>query len=136
MIDQNLEACVNLVQKQNKEDILKNVLAGKCHILSGKSQEDKVQIYQWVEYAESMSSHKLTYAEEVNSYLASRTFIVGHSITAADVVMAAALQPFIKSLHITPETQWELCHLVRWFQLIQHLLNTSQISYFRKVLYL
>ena len=64
MIDQGLEACVNLVQNKTKEDLLTQVLAGKCHILSGKTPEDKVQVI-FPQAQCSDSGHKLLYFTHV-----------------------------------------------------------------------
>jgi len=56
------------------------------------------QILQWVQYSYKMGETKVPterYAEELNSYLANRTFMSGSNLTVADVAIATAVHSFL-----------------------------------------
>jgi len=59
-------------------------------------------------------------AESVNTHMAQRMFLVGESITAADIAVFAALAPLF-SAELQAHEKFALPHAFRWIDHIQHL---------------
>ena len=59
-------------------------------------------------------------AEKINEHMAQRMFLVGESITAADVVVFAALAPLF-STELDAQQKLALPNAFRWVDHIQHL---------------
>ena len=56
------------------------------------------QIMQWVQYSFKMQEKKIPidrFAEEINNFLATKTFMVGNSITLADLAVALAIHNYL-----------------------------------------
>ena len=77
------------------------------------------EIGQFVESVARVSPQEL--AERVNEHMAQRMFLVGESITAADVAVFAALAPFFSNESFTAQEKLALPHAFRWIDHIQHL---------------
>jgi len=76
------------------------------------------EIGQFIEMVGRLSGKEL--AEHVNSHMAMRMFLVGENITAADVVIFAALAPLFSS-ELQGYEKLALPHAFRWIDHIQHL---------------
>lgn len=53
---------------------------------------------QWVQYSFRIQDKKIPidrFAEEINNFLATKTFMVGNSITLADLAVALAIQTYL-----------------------------------------
>ena len=65
-------------------------------ILFGKPDSiERVEIGQFIETVGRLEGREL--AEYVNEHMATRMFIVSENITAADIIVFAALSPFFSS---------------------------------------
>ena len=91
---------------------LENVLFGKPDSL------ERVEIGQFIESVGRLQGNEL--AKYINEHMATRMFVVSENITAADVVVFAALAPYFSS-EINDMQKVELGHAFRWIDHIQHL---------------
>ncbi|KAI1318698.1 G4 quadruplex nucleic acid binding protein [Mortierella claussenii] len=87
---------------------------GGAELLEGRTDSDRKEINEWIE---RFDKDVTPLAKAVNDYLETRTYIVGHTITNAD------LWTFVK-LHeqfgtMSRDGQLKRPHLTRWFDLIQ-----------------
>lgn len=134
----DLDSCIRILSDQEK--VFSHILNSTNDETFGLNYEEKAKIMQWVQYSFKIQEKKTLhdkYAAEVNSYLSNKTFITGNSLTIADCAVGIALHQFLGGLTITPEIQWELCNLVRWFSLVQSSQSWKQpqIEFFRKPIY-
>merc|ERR1719213_1072760 len=61
----------------------------------------------------------LSALSHLNSYLASKTFLVGERVSAADAAVVASLSLAFKQV-LSPEYRKNIPHVVRWFQTCVH----------------
>ena len=91
---------------------LEDILFGKADSLA------RSEVSQWVESADRLSAREL--AETVNAHMAQRMFLVGESVSAADVVVFAALAQLF-SQELQGYEKFALPHAFRWLDHVQHL---------------
>ncbi|TPX36184.1 hypothetical protein SmJEL517_g01635 [Synchytrium microbalum] len=106
--------------------------AGKDEWL-GASTEDKAEVFQWMSTAQKTIIPSLQVADkrdavfmDLNTHLTKRTFIVSNQPTVADISLFAALH--IPMKRFAPTLQDQAPNLVRWFDLIQHLVHSAQLN--------
>jgi hypothetical protein len=88
-------------------------------ILFGKSEsKERFEVLSFIELAFRFEDPE-DFCQHLNSHLASRMFLVGHCITAADIVCFLTVAPFFKELLDFQKIQ--LNHCFRWLDHIQHL---------------
>ncbi|KAJ1929247.1 G4 quadruplex nucleic acid binding protein [Tieghemiomyces parasiticus] len=97
-------------------------LAGRQDLL-GSSEVETAQVQQWVSAAarNRAATDRTTFAQEANQELAKNTYLVANKFTVADLISFANVQAWIAAL--SRPKQLTYCHLVRWFDLIQHTLT-------------
>lgn len=91
---------------------LEDVLLGEADSVT------RNEIGQFVESVGRVSAQEM--AEKINEHMAQRMFLVGESITAADVVVFAALAPLFSTELEAPQ-KLALPNAFRWVDHIQHL---------------
>ncbi|XP_031620958.1 eukaryotic translation elongation factor 1 epsilon-1 [Contarinia nasturtii] len=111
-------------------------LSGYTTIISAMGRESKINsfatsdlltqclIVQWFDYAvlfidpaiESKASTELV-LQELNDYLRTRSYLVGQSLSLADVVVFYSLSTIMNS--ITPATKEKYIDVSRWFDHLQ-----------------
>lgn len=94
-----------------KAAYLEEVLFGK------KNSKDRAEIISFIELAQRMSAKELV--EHVNTHLTMRMFLVGQSITAADIITLLYIADYFKDLMDFQKV--ETPHCFRWLDHIQHL---------------
>lgn len=87
-------------------------------IFCEKDSVSRNEISSFVESVGRLAPREM--AESVNSHMAQRMFLVGESITAADIVVFSALAPLFSTELQAPE-KLALPHAFRWIDHIQHL---------------
>jgi hypothetical protein len=97
-------------------------IARACYleeILFGKADSvTRTEIGQFVESVGRLAGREL--AEHINTQMATKMFLVGESITTADIVIFAALAPLFSS-ELQGYEKFALPHAFRWIDHIQHL---------------
>ncbi|CAH1774274.1 unnamed protein product [Owenia fusiformis] len=89
----------------------------------GASLEDQANVDQWLEFRSSRLDRYGTEKDlssvlkELNSYLSSRTFLVGSSVTLADLLMFYGLHSVYSDLSYFDKQRY--MHLSRWFRMMQ-----------------
>ncbi|XP_055693181.1 eukaryotic translation elongation factor 1 epsilon-1 [Lutzomyia longipalpis] len=129
---------------QNREKVVTRTLNGDKHVmgfatilgsLAGKKYknlEEECLVRQWIEYCSlhanptllTNRSHQRCLLEELNAYLATRSYFVGHSLTLADVVVFYSLNQTIASFQNSDKEKF--IHLSRWFDHIQQVESVRQ----------
>ncbi|CAH0551526.1 unnamed protein product [Brassicogethes aeneus] len=112
-------------------NIISTLLTASKSNLAGKDDLEKLQIYQWIEYAmvyavQCNSVHNIQQIlTELNSVLAERTFIASYgNITIADVLLYYILHGLMESLVYLEKEKF--IHVSRWFNNIQQDSNIRQ----------
>ncbi|GAB0093075.1 eukaryotic translation elongation factor 1 epsilon-1 [Sergentomyia squamirostris] len=103
-----------------------NSLGGKY-----KSVEEDCSIRQWVEYCNlfvnpsgSNKAHQRLVYEELNSYLATRSYFVGSCMSLADVVVFYCIAGAMEGMQNTEKEKY--IHLCRWYDHLQLMDNLRQ----------
>eukprot|EP00128_Syssomonas_multiformis_P011869 Colp12_sorted_trinity150504_noHs@23501 len=102
--------------------------------LLGTTAEEKAEIDHWLSVwhtellplfagAESTLSVKLL--KSLDDHLSARTFLVGHSLSLADLVVFASVFPLLAPM--APLQHFSVRHLSRWCDLIQHSRGVGQV---------
>jgi aminoacyl tRNA synthase complex-interacting multifunctional protein 1 len=96
--------------------------------LAGLVPQDEAQlaqVHQWLSYSKDTVLPSLNdlgaqkaFSKYLNEYLSLRTYFVGNKLSLADLVLYVSLHPFIEKT--TPKRRFEVNHLIRWFDLVQH----------------
>ncbi|KAG1659459.1 hypothetical protein FOA52_007929 [Chlamydomonas sp. UWO 241] len=105
---------------------------GSKAVLGAQSPEGEAQVDEWLTWVSTELS-PLVDAQlfKLNDHLATRTFLVGSSLSLADIVVAGTVQPAVVAF---PAAQTlHFCNLLRWFDLIQALAGPAA-SVFHKQL--
>jgi len=71
----------------SKACYLEEILFGK------KNSTERTQISEFVELVERVTPEQLT--DHINKHMAMRMFLVGENITAADIIVFAAMAPYM-----------------------------------------
>lgn len=107
---------INFLAKENHNSIIVQN--------SFKTPEIAVQIQQWLDYAVlyvahgSNDKHVIHHLlNELNNYLLTRSYLVDHNLTLADLVMFYFLHNLMKSL--SPIEKENYLNLSRWFDHLQ-----------------
>ncbi|GJJ76901.1 hypothetical protein EMPS_09260 [Entomortierella parvispora] len=87
---------------------------GGAEILQGASDTDRREVKEWIERFEKDPS---ILAKSLNEHLETRTYIVGHHITNADLWSFAKVHEQLTTM--SRDGQLKRAHLTRWFDLIQ-----------------
>ncbi|XP_005179102.1 eukaryotic translation elongation factor 1 epsilon-1 [Musca domestica] len=113
---------LNSLVKESNSDIAKNSTA---------SREIEVQVYQWIEYAVlyvapgSKDRHcSLQMLRDFNKLFLSKSYLVGYSLTLADLAVFYAIHDLMKSL--TPIDREHYLNLSRWFDHLQQIPEIRQ----------
>ncbi|KAJ3649728.1 hypothetical protein Zmor_021453 [Zophobas morio] len=88
--------------------------------LEGCTDLEKAEVRQWIEYAILYAAHsELSHQvlRELNAVLATRTYLVSHRLTAADLFLYYILQPTMENLAILDKERF--VHVSRWFDNLQ-----------------
>ncbi|KAG0287070.1 G4 quadruplex nucleic acid binding protein [Linnemannia gamsii] len=88
---------------------------GGAEILQGRTDSDRKEVKEWIERYEKDIT---PLAKALNDHLETRTYIVGHSITNADLWTFVKLHEQVGTM--TRDGQLKRANLARWFDLIQH----------------
>ncbi|XP_073846407.1 aaRS-interacting multifunctional protein 3 [Musca autumnalis] len=113
---------LNTLAKESNSDIAKNSTA---------SREIEAQVYQWIEYAVlfvapgSKDRHcSQQMLKDFNKLFLSKSYLVGYSITLADLAVFYAIHGLMKSL--SPVDRENYLNLSRWFDHLQQLPEIRQ----------
>ncbi|KAG0377298.1 G4 quadruplex nucleic acid binding protein [Mortierella sp. AD032] len=87
---------------------------GGADILQGKTDNDRKEVKEWIERYEKDIT---PLAKALNDHLETRTYIVGHTITNADLWTFVKLHEQVGTM--TRDGQLKRANLTRWFDLIQ-----------------
>ncbi|KAF9923103.1 G4 quadruplex nucleic acid binding protein [Linnemannia zychae] len=87
---------------------------GGPEILQGKTHSDRKEVKEWIERYEKDIT---PLAKALNDHLETRTFIVGHTITNADLWSFVKIHEQVGTM--TRDGQLKRPNLTRWFDLIQ-----------------
>ncbi|KAF8936141.1 hypothetical protein EDD21DRAFT_369493 [Dissophora ornata] len=96
---------------------------GGDEVLHGKTDNDRKEVNDWIDRFEKDVT---PLAKALNDHLETRTYIVGHSITNADLWSFVKLHEQISAM--TRDGQLKRPHLTRWFDLIQE--QTGGLGHF------
>ncbi|KYB26302.1 eukaryotic translation elongation factor 1 epsilon-1 [Tribolium castaneum] len=99
--------------------ILELVKEGKAS-LEGCSDLEKALIRQWIEYGfvyVAKADNPQQILKELNAVLATRTYLVAHKLTIADVFLYYFLQDIMGKLSILEKEKYS--HVSRWFDNLQ-----------------
>jgi len=96
-------------------------IARACYledVLFGKADSQlRSQVTEFIEMVERLDAEQLT--AHVNTHMAMRMFLATENITAADIIVFAALAPHFSKL--LSSEKFALPHAFRWVDHIQHL---------------
>lgn len=89
-------AVARFVAKQSARDSVPSVAGAAARFLGGSEDEDAALMDQWVDYALSLSKfglarRALSVQRTLDPLLVTGTYVVGHSLTLADVALFASL---------------------------------------------
>ncbi|KAF9081265.1 G4 quadruplex nucleic acid binding protein [Mortierella sp. GBA35] len=87
---------------------------GGAEILQGKTHHDRKEVHEWIARFEKDIT---PLAKALNDHLETRTYIVGHTITNADLWTFVKLHEQVGTM--TRDGQLKRANLTRWFDLIQ-----------------
>lgn len=86
-------------------------------MLAKKDSLARTEISKFIEMVGRLPAAEL--AAQVNTHMADRMFLVGENITAADVLLLAAVAPHFSAL--TADEKKAMPHAFRWVDHVQHL---------------
>lgn len=95
-----------------------------------KDLEVRVQLLQWLDYCalfvlpangDKYTTNQLL--KELNEYLSTKSYLVGHEMTIADLAVFFAIESIVKGL--TTYDKENYLHLSRWFN---HLQQTQKVA--------
>ncbi|XP_059607997.1 eukaryotic translation elongation factor 1 epsilon-1 [Phlebotomus argentipes] len=109
----------------------KTKVSGFCTVVSSlagkyRSVEEECLTRQWLEYCslyvnstclEGNRSHQRSVLEELNEYLATRSYFVGNSLSLADVAVFYSIATTVETLQNSDKEHF--VHLSRWFDHVQ-----------------
>lgn len=93
-------------------------LSTSCNAILGGSDEQKKSVSSWIEKLTSSAGKDEKLLKELDDHLQPRTFIGGHSMSAADIVAYTHLHPYISSA--THQDLLKHPSVTRHFDFIQH----------------
>ncbi|KAG0317800.1 G4 quadruplex nucleic acid binding protein [Dissophora globulifera] len=88
---------------------------GGVEVLQGRTDSDRKEVTDWIARFEK---DIVPLAKALNDHLETRTYIVGHGVTNADLFSFVKLHEQVSSM--TRDGHLKRPHLIRWFDLIQH----------------
>ncbi|KAF9305205.1 G4 quadruplex nucleic acid binding protein [Mortierella antarctica] len=91
---------------------------GGAESLQGKTCADRKEVTEWIERFQNEKDIGVL-AKSLNDHLETRTFIVGHTISNADLWSFIKVHEQVSGM--STDGQLKRCHLARWFDLIQEL---------------
>ncbi|XP_055836992.1 eukaryotic translation elongation factor 1 epsilon-1 [Episyrphus balteatus] len=113
---------LSMLAKESQSEAAKNSIS---------SVEVEAQVQQWIEYAilyvapgskdKHVAQHLL---RDFNNYFLSRSYLVGYTLTLADLAVFVAITDLIKSL--SPIEKENYLNLSRWFNHIQNRPEVNQ----------
>ncbi|KAF9160023.1 G4 quadruplex nucleic acid binding protein [Mortierella sp. AD011] len=92
---------------------------GGPEVLQGRTNSDKKEVKEWIDRYEKDAN--LPLAKELNDHLETRTYIVGHTISNADLWTFVKVHEQFSAM--SRDGQLKRPHLTRWFDLIQEQTN-------------
>ncbi|KAG8761244.1 G4 quadruplex nucleic acid binding protein [Serendipita sp. 396] len=101
---------------QNIREIVETMSNDERHL--GQTDTDKKAVSDWVTKASDASFASAETLPTFNTELVSRTYLVGNSLTVADVAIYGALHPIISKL--TPDRYYSVPSVTRYFDHIQN----------------
>ncbi|ORM41816.1 putative tyrosine-tRNA ligase [Babesia sp. Xinjiang] len=101
------------------EDAIKGAPTEEVLVPSTQIQKDTM--YSWIDFAfqRDFSINQRASIETLNAYLVSHTFLVGSTITLADLVMYVSTHSWM--MKSEAHDRAEFTNVVRWFDHVQHL---------------
>jgi glutathione S-transferase len=102
---------ISIMMELSRVAYLEEILFGK------KDSKERLEIVSFIELAQRTEVEQLI--AHVNKHLAMRMFLVGQSITAADIIVQLYIAEHFKEL--MDFQKMELAHTFRWLDHIQHL---------------
>ncbi|KAG0198737.1 G4 quadruplex nucleic acid binding protein, partial [Mortierella sp. GBA30] len=87
---------------------------GGADVLQGKTDADRKEVQEWID---RFGKDLTPLAKALNDHLETRTYIVGHTITNADLWSFIKVHEQVSAM--TRDGQLKRCNLTRWFDLIQ-----------------
>ncbi|XP_059501949.1 eukaryotic translation elongation factor 1 epsilon-1 [Stegostoma tigrinum] len=100
------------------------VKVAKKEVLLGSTAEKSAIVQQWLEYritridsCNSQEDRKMI-LKELNCYLEDKVYLVGNSLTLADIMVYNGLHPIVVELN--HEERERYVNVSRWFDHIQH----------------
>jgi aminoacyl tRNA synthase complex-interacting multifunctional protein 1 len=101
-------------------------LGSRSDQLLGNSIADRSKISEVLSLTRGMARDGLDEQLEVfNDWLKSRTFLVGHSITLADLVLYAALSKPVTSLPVAQHAHFS--NILRWYENLHYMVDRDSI---------
>lgn len=122
-----------------------------AQLRGGEDELKQAQVLQWLLYSDSEVSHAsvtwslvatgesnekqqlepskkfvLDQLKKIDAYLLTRTFLVGESITLADIVLFVDLLPVYQNV-LEPSLREPLVNVTRWFNTIAHQKQVSAV---------
>ncbi|XP_067632476.1 eukaryotic translation elongation factor 1 epsilon-1 [Eurosta solidaginis] len=113
---------LNALAQESQSEIARN---------SSATREINAEVYQWIEFAVlyvvpcSKDKHiSQQILRDFNKLLSSKSYLVGYSITLADLAVFYTIHNLMKSL--TPIEKENYLNLSRWFDHLQHMPEIRQ----------
>ncbi|PVF97182.1 nucleic acid-binding protein [Serendipita vermifera] len=97
-------------------DLVNAVVDEQNHL--GKSEAEQKEVKEWISKASNTDFVSSASLPTLNSELLPKTYLVGNSVTAADVVLYGSLHPVVSKLN--PADYYAVPALTRYFDHIQH----------------
>lgn len=145
---ERLQSCANILGT-SFESPLESVVASlktmvRDEALLGTNSEEKALINHWLErgvdsfesVSASQSAAKDSRLKELDAYLTSRVFVVGHSLSVADVFYYVCLHDRVSSMTFVEKEKY--LNLTRWFSCLQNQFQeflSSDVIFTRSLLY-
>jgi hypothetical protein len=127
-----------LVAKQNTSSnplSIMTEIARSCYledlIMGKKDSLERDQISQYIEMAQSLTAEEIV--DFLNSHMKMRMFVVGKTITAADICLFALAGPHFAKMD-DREKNDTFPHAFRWIDHIQHLPGMLDLVKMRNIL--
>lgn len=102
---------ISIMMEMAKVAYLDEILFGK------KDSKDRIEIVSFIELAQRTEAEELV--AHIQKHLAMKMFLVGQSITAADIIICLYIADYFKEL--LDFQKIEQAHVFRWLDHIQHL---------------
>ncbi|KAI8868324.1 nucleic acid-binding protein [Ramicandelaber brevisporus] len=102
--------------------------SGKAaELLGGADAVSNAEVHQWLSgSARTGSADRVLFAQTLNDHIATKTFLVGNALSAADLVVFANMHGYVDALSL--QKRQAVPHLVRWFDFVQNLVAPETLA--------